>query len=434
MPIFIEFLIILAMLFINGIFAAYEMALAAVSKARIAVLVGRKVKGAADAAFMKENIEASLAVVQLGITFSTSVAAATGGLSASDTLSPWLVQTWHMDRVLADILAIIFWVIPLGSVTIVCSELLPKIIALNNRERICILLSPGMKQLYHVLTPIVRIFERAVKGLVRRFFKGAASGEGESQGLHEIQAAAAMARTSRLIGAHQERIVVSAAQLSARPIRAIAMPLAEVSLIPITDSLSQALIRAHMDMHTRFPVCRDMADPQSIEGYVNFKDIMAALKLNPSDPSVKGILRPLKTIGGDRMISEALEGMIQDKLHIMMVSDPKKGLIGMVTLEDIMEELVGEIEDEFDRLPGHAHPFPGGWIMGGAVTMEAVGKIAGASLSWKDPAERLAEWCARHSGGKVTGSQEIIAEGLCVTIRKLRRHKVSEAAVSLERK
>jgi putative hemolysin len=433
MSVVIEILVVAVMLVINGFFVAYEMALASVSRARLSVLVAKKLKGATEAVFMKDNIEASFAVVQLGITFSTSIAAATGGLSASSALSPWLARTIHVGPVWADILAIVFWVIPLSCVTIVLSELLPKLLALHYRERVCLWLSPVMERLYHALSPLVRVFELAVKGLIKRFLKGSSLAEGDGQGLHELQAAAALARTSRLIGAHQERIVVSAAQLSTRSIKTITIPLAEVSRIPMTATLSQALIRAHMDMHTRFPVCQQEDDPQSIEGYVNFKDIMAALKLNPADPSIKGIVRPLKVIDGEKAISEALEVMIQEKLHIIMVAGKKGDLIGMVTLEDIMEELVGEIEDEFDRLPGHAHPFPGGWIMGGAMAMTAVAEITGASLSLTVPNERLAEWCVRQGSEKLAGSQEIIADGLRVTIRKFRRRKVSEAAVSLER-
>ena len=85
-----EIVVIISMLALNGVFVAFEMALASVSKARLMVLAGRKVKGADEALFMKENIEASFAVVQLGITVSTAIAAATGGLSASDSLAPWL--------------------------------------------------------------------------------------------------------------------------------------------------------------------------------------------------------------------------------------------------------------------------------------------------------------------------------------------------------
>ncbi|MBF0569227.1 MAG: HlyC/CorC family transporter [Candidatus Omnitrophica bacterium] len=430
MAICVELLVIILMLCVNGIFVAYEMALASVARARLFVLVGRKIKGAEDALFMKDNIEASFAIVQLGITLSTSIAAATGGLSASDQLSPWLVHHFHLSAVMGDVMAVILWVVPLSSVTIVFSELLPKLVALNNRERICIGFSPAMKRLYGFLTPIVRIFERTVKWIMARFFRGGMMSPEDAQSLHELQAAAAMARTSRLIGAHQEKIVVAAAQLSTRPVREIVIPIDDVSTIPVTSSLSQALVLAHMDMHTRFPVCTTAGDPQSIEGYVNFKDIIAALHLNPSDPSIKGIVRPVKIVEGDKPISQALEVMIQEKLHIILVAGKNGRLIGLVTLEDIIEELVGEIEDEFDRAPAYSHPFAGGWIMGGGVTMATIAQLSGVPFQG-DPQEKLADWCLRHSPGKPTGGEEIVAEGLRVTPRKFRRHKLSEAAVAV---
>ena len=94
----LEWLTIGVMLFINAIFAAYEMALASISRSRIAVLVGRKDKGAEDAAYMKDRIEASLAVVQVGITLAGAIAAATGGSSVADNLEPYLQAQFGFDE------------------------------------------------------------------------------------------------------------------------------------------------------------------------------------------------------------------------------------------------------------------------------------------------------------------------------------------------
>ncbi len=77
---------------------------------------------------------------------------------------------------------------------------------------------------------------------------------------------------------------MSAAQFSLRPIKDIMIPAADICMIPQNSSLSDALILAHLDMHTRFPVCEKSNDPQTIQGYINFKDIIAALKINPEDP------------------------------------------------------------------------------------------------------------------------------------------------------
>ncbi len=431
MTFMIQGILILLMLAFNGIFAAYEMALASISSARLHVLAGRKIKGAEEALFMKSNMEASLAVVQLGITLVGSLAAAIGGVGVSNRLAPLMVERWGFSQMAADIVSLLILVLPLSALTIVFAELVPKMIALNHRERVCLRLSPAMKFLFYLVYPIVRSLERIVKWIVRKTGQGLRVRSGEdSVSLHELQAAAALARTSRLIGAHQEKILLAAAQLSSRPVKEIAIPLADVSMILINSSLSEALIRAHMDMHTRFPVLEREGEFQTVAGYVNFKDIIAALKMNPSDPSVKGIIRPIKSVNGEISISLALELMIKEKLHIMLVTGKNERFVSMVALEDIIEELVGEIEDEFDRLPAHIHICAGGWILGGGVPMTVVAQQLAPGYTGGVEG-KLADWCARHGLDEGKGGEVIEADGLRVIARKFRRKKVSEAAVSL---
>lgn len=432
MTIILEILIILLVLTCTAFFAAYEMALASVSRARLHVLEGRKVKGAVEAVFMKDNMEASLAVLQLGVTFLAAVAGATGGLSAADILSPYLVKSFSVSKAVADVLSLAVVVVPLSGMTIVFAELVPKILAINNRERVCLALSPFMRGLCQTFNPVVRVLERVVKWVIAVFFRKF-SAAGEEGGLHELHAAAALARTSRLIGAREEKIVVAAAQLSTRQVREIMIAVGDICTIPMEATLSEALIRAHMDMHTRFPVCTGDVCAQHIAGYVNFKDIIATLKLNPADPTVRGIVRPIRFVEADVSIAFVLEKMIQEKLHIMLVSAKDKGVIGMITLEDIIEELVGDIEDEFDKFPAYIHAFAGGWIVGGGVTMGALVQVIGHPVvAEPELSLRFTDWCARYKDGVFEGGETVEADRLVFTVRKLRRHKVGEAAVALK--
>ena len=126
--------VIILMLILNAIFTAYEMGLATISRSRIAILVNEHRKGATDAAFMKDRMEASLAVIQLGVTLFTTIAAAAGGVGAQGAFAPYLAQHWHISMTLAKVVAVTFVIIPLTLVTIVFVELVPKMFALRTRN------------------------------------------------------------------------------------------------------------------------------------------------------------------------------------------------------------------------------------------------------------------------------------------------------------
>ena len=431
-----ELAVIVLMLILNAIFAAYEMGLASISRARLAILLNDKKKGAADAIFMKDRMEASLAIVQLGITVVGVIAAATGGAGVYEKFAPFLQSRWGISQTLAHMLVITILVIPLTFVTIVFAELVPKMIALNNKEPVVLRLSPIMKVLSQIVHPIVSVIEATVKGVISLLPRQSRAEAGtRGQWMHELKAAMSLARTMKLLGEREEKIVLAAAHLSTRPVRDILLPAADVSMIYAGSSLMEALVKAHLDMHTRFPVCGVENDPQSIQGYVNFKDIVAALKINPADPTLRGITRPIQKIREDTVLSVLLEMMIQQKTHIVIIVSLEGAVLGMVTLEDVMEELVGEIEDEFDRLPTHIHPYGAAWIMGGGVPMSTVASVVGLPLQAAAGAGRtptLAEWCAQHAGAALKGGEAVEADSLHVLPRKFRRKRVLEATVTLK--
>src|SRR6185436_5107889 len=144
----------------------------------------------------------------------------------------------------------------------------------------------------------------------------------------------------------------------------------EIITLNLDHSMAERLVIAHTDMHTRFPVCEKAGDRQSICGYVNFKDIVSELRLAPDQPSLRGIVRSLPDLKADFTLSTGLETMIREHTHIALVRDDSRKIVGMVTLEDIMEELIGDILDEFDRAPAHLAYGGTGWVVGGGVTLD----------------------------------------------------------------
>ena len=418
----------------------YEMALSAVSTARLASLAKSGTRGAATALRMKGQIERSLAVVQLGITLMGALAGVYGGASVGEQLAPKLVEAFGLSARAAGLLALVAAVIPLATFTIIFAELAPKVLALRYKERVACTLSPAMARFAWLAAPIVTVLERTVRLLLsglHRLRGSRGPHTRDSSSLHELAAAAALARTAKLIGAREERIVTAAAQLSSRHLREIALPAADISLIPIDLTLEEALVRSHLDMHTRFPVARDEKDPQTIEGYVTFKDLVALLKMADGSRGLRAITRPIQRIPGTRSIATALDEMVHGRTHIALVTDERERVVGLVTLEDILEELVGDIEDEFDRLPSHCVPTGEGVIVGGGVALDVVrrrfdlaaadGPPAGAAAGERPL--QLADWVQRELGRAPNGGESIELDGLQLLVRKLRRKRLAEAFV-----
>lgn len=162
----VELIVVAVMVAFNSVFAAYEIALASVTVARLDGLVKQRRRGAAAGLRMKQNMEASLAVVQLGITVVGAVAAATGGAGAEESIEP-ILNGWGVSASVSQILAIAIVVAPLTVVTIVLGELVPKVFALHNKEWVCLKLSPPLEWFSYSVWPAVWFLENTVTWIMK---------------------------------------------------------------------------------------------------------------------------------------------------------------------------------------------------------------------------------------------------------------------------
>ncbi len=439
---FPELTIMAVMVVLNGVFAGYEIALAAVTVARLHVLVQENRAGARAALFMKENMEASLAAIQVAITLLAAIAAAIGGAGAAENIEPFLRHQFGISATLASVLAITAIVLPLTFFTILFGELLPKVFSLRNKEWVCLRLSPFMRWFCLVVWPAVWLFETCVMTLMawseRRWRPVHPQGRSEATELLELRAQAMSARASRVIGEREENIILGAAKFSSRTLREIMVPAEHISMLNVNAPLGQSLVVAHLEMHTRFPVAERPGDSQSIIGYVNFKDLVALMRLSvPHEASLRSILRPMPSLNADLKLTACMERLIRDHMHIALVREGEK-VVGMVTLEDLLEELVGDIQDEYDRLPVHMVPSGWAWVVGGGVPLERLKEATGVDLAAdlpQSPADgqvrTVSDWIIGHLHGQFRSGDILVRPGLRVVIRKIRRHKVLEAQVGL---
>ncbi len=421
-----ELSVMLMMIGLNSVFAAYEISLASIGVGRLHTLSSEKKRGSEAAVRMKDNIEGSLAVVQLGITLVGVIAAATGGAGAEESFEPILLSR-GVPESLSQILAIAVVVVPLTIVTIVVGELVPKVFALRNKELVCLALSPVMEWFAISVRPAVWFLKGSVSWIMRL------SGRGEDvedqSAIEELHGAATFARISSLIGRREEGIIRSASRLSSTPVKKIALPAEHIEMLVADQTLSEALLAAHQNMHTRYPVTEEAGDAQRIIGYANFKDIVANMRLAPYSSSFRKLVRSLGSFDAELPLSDCLERLIRDRSHIALVKNRSGTVVGMITLEDIIEELVGEIHDEFDRIPTHLIRTGDGWIAGGFVSLNQLRDVAGIELKpiGDKPVYTLNDWLVEFLGRPPRGGESIESDGYNLNVRKMRNVMVQEA-------
>lgn len=421
------------MLVLNAVFAAYELALASVRQETLVQLVEMRRHGARAALAMKERMEGSLAVVQLGITFVGALAAAIGGLGAEETISPWIQVRTGMSETVSDFLAVATVVVPLAAITIIFGELVPKSFAIKNAEWVVIRLSPFMKLVSIATHPVIVLMEWITKKLVGLLERGVPDEEAQpAEGINELLTRARTLRMTRVISPQQERVIHGADRLSKLKVRDIYVPAVDIKMLFAEARLTEHLVVVHLDVHTRFPVTTIRDNPQAIVGYVNVKDLFFLAKTHPHNPVLYEITRPLVSVPDDVTIGDAFSRMMADHVHLALVRGSDNSVVGMLTLEDILEELVGDIQDEFDRLPRTLTRTGRQWLAGGGVMLERI-RTALERPCWAadlDGKRTLSEFLVGLRGDAMKAGDAFECDGIHVLIRKVRRSNPLEVVLS----
>lgn len=303
------------------------------------------------------------------------------------------------------------------------TEILPKTLGVRFNGRLAVVLARPLDLLCHVLSPVVRTLR-----WFNRPFEGRRTGGDPAIGLEEIPALAAYARLARIISPHQEKIIARAALLSRTTLADVMVPAAEVTFLSSTQTLHDAVVAAHMDPHTRFPVTDD-GDRDRILGYVNFKELVYRVRTNPANPTLPGIIRPVRFLPSTATCDEALRVFLEERAHIAVVRDEDGRTAGLATLEDVVEELLGPRETDFERLPRTLHPMTGGvWLAGGGVPLSEVAAASGDNAL--SGAATVDEWIRARIGRAPAPDARVRTETHEIWVRRVRRGRVFEALVA----
>ncbi|MCX7979235.1 MAG: hemolysin family protein, partial [Bdellovibrionaceae bacterium] len=292
-------------------------------------------KGNAEAARLlklRDNPERTLSVIQIGITMVGATSAAVGGVGAIETLSPWLEQHYRLGEFAVRAIPIVLVIIPLTYMSVVLGELVPKTLAMRSPLRIASASVPALLVVDRLLGPFVTFLENSTK-LVLRLFQRRLKVESSKEDGMTVDIAG-------LAGTHQQ-YVINLVQIEHKRIKDILVPWSQVDHLDYSAPLNQVLGKIVQSGHTRLPVIRE----GEVVGILHSKEFMSFI--SSEDPGWQSIIRSALKVQVNDSILRTLRLMQEQKKHMALVYAGQT-LMGVVTLEDILEEVVGDIYDEDD--------------------------------------------------------------------------------------
>jgi CBS domain containing-hemolysin-like protein len=392
---------------VSFVCSVVEAALLSLTPSQIADISANKPSIGSIWQNFKNNIGQPIAVILIINTTANMVGASIAGAQFNDIFGgKWL---WVFSILFA--LAMVQF-----------AEILPKTIGVRFNRSVALIAGKPLNALVNSFSTFISIAH-----WLNRPFEGS-KGPEQPTTVEEISALAGLARISKQISSHQESIIKGASKLSRLTAKNVMIPVEQVSFLSTSQSLMDAIIAAHIDSHTRFPVCLE-GNRDRIAGFVNFKEMVYALRMNPADPTLTGIIRPLLFSSPDEPATSLLERFTSQHVHMAIVQDAAGKTLGLITLEDIVEELTGELEDEFDRLPRAVREIaPGSWVSGGGAPLRELAKQTGLALP--DSPETTSAWLVRSLGHIPKAGDTYRAADAEFTIRRTRRAKVFELAIT----
>jgi putative hemolysin len=339
-----ELLVIAVLTLIEAVFVAAEIALVSIRRSRVEQLVEEGVGGATRVRHLLDEPGRFLAVVQVGVTFVGFLASAYAAVSLTRNLENVLatVPVLHDS---AGGIALIVVTLLLALFTIVFGELVPKSLALAHRERFALTLSAPVDLLGRILRPIIALLT-GVTGLITRSL-GVSTQREASISTEELMLIVERGGEQGVLEAEEEQMIHAVIELGDRRVHEVMVPRIAIVALPVATTIDQAIDTIVGEGHSRIPVYEESVD--EVVGILYAKDLLPFLKDDDAPrPTLRTLLRTPVFVPESMSIDDLLHELQRRKVHIAIVLDEYGGTAGLVTIEDLLEEIVGEIQDEYD--------------------------------------------------------------------------------------
>jgi putative hemolysin len=361
-----EVLLIALLILVNGILAMSEAALVAARRARLQQQVNEGDQASQDALELLENPNVFLSTVQIGITLIGVLAGALGGATISEALALELARVPALQPY-SDSLALGVVVLTITMLSLWIGELVPKRLALHSPERIARSVAGPMILLARVFSPLVKVLGGATDMVLKVF--GIQPSEEPPITEEELQVLLDQGIQAGVFEEHEHDMVEGVFSLGDQRVYSIMTPRTEIIWLDIKDSAEEIRRKLADTTFSRFPVCQGSLD--TLLGIVKARDILVP-SLGAEPIKLKDLLKPALYVPESMFASQALEILKEKRTDLMLVIDEFGSLQGLLTINDILEEIVGQLElDE----PQATQRQDGSWLLDGMLEVDEFKEI-----------------------------------------------------------
>jgi putative hemolysin len=344
MDLVVQLVVIVVLTLLEGFFVAAEIALVSIRHSRVDQLVDEGNRAARRVRGLLDNPGRFLAVSQLGLTLLGFFASAFAAVSLADGLAGILVRVDAL-RDGAHAISLVVVTIVIALFTIVFAELVPKTLALAHTERFALALSQPIDVIGHVLGPVISLLTgltRAVAGGL-----GARVSADAQISAEELKLIVERGGEQGVLEAEEEQMINAVIELGERRVHEVMVPRIDIVGLEVGGTFEEAVERIIAEGHSRLPVWEQSID--QVVGILYAKDLLRFLKEASADPPpIRALLRTPLFVPESITIDDLLRQLQRRKVHLAVVLDEYGGTAGLVTIEDLLEEIVGEIQDEYD--------------------------------------------------------------------------------------
>ena len=427
-----EISLMMLIVLVNAYFVAAEFSLVSVRKTRLETKASEGSKGAQAALRLLEDPTLFISAVQLGVTLASLALGWVGEPTVAKIIEP-LAAKIASEGSLAYVVHITAIIISFAFVSflhIVLGELVPKMFALEKAESFAIIASRPLEIFAKVFAPLLWVFNKVGGGIARLIGLKASLEESAVYTEDEIRQLVKLSQESGHLNEEEQRLIDKVFEFSETTVREAMVPRTAIVAIPYTSTLEEIAKAFRQHGYSRLPVFRGSLD--DIAGFIHSKDLMPFL-LRPKLFKIEKVLQKATYVVDTARLEDVLRQMQRAKFHFGFVVDEHGGVEGIITLEDLLEEIVGDISDEHDEEVNEQIQTVGdAFILDGGLAVRDLNKRLDIHLPLSEGYTTIAGFLMSESGRILSEGDVVPFNGHLFRIEKVEKRRILK--VRMERR